>query len=90
MQSVKSFKFLLWSAIGCLGASACSLPAPAVPDGGMQMMMGGCSIAADAGAVDMGSTVITGDVETVVTATVCPPPGSTTANPNAIDKYSQG
>ncbi len=20
----------------------------------------------------------------------CPPPGSTTANPNAIDKYSQG
>jgi beta-glucosidase len=91
MQSVKLFKILLLSAIGCLGASACSLPAPGVPDGGFKIGGVTCSISADAGAVDFGSSVVaTGDVETVITPSVCPPPGSTNPKPNAIDKYSQG
>jgi beta-glucosidase len=89
MQNMKLLKSLLWTAVGCLSVSACSLPAPGAPDGGgIQNQV--CALSAgDAGAVDAVSTVVTGDVENVVTAMACPPPGST-GNPNAIDKYSQG
>jgi beta-glucosidase len=92
MQNMKLLKSLLWTAVGCLSVSACSLPFPGAPDGGGMMGPHTCVVAAaDAGAVDPVSTVMaTGDVENVVTAMACPPPGSTTANPNAIDKYSQG
>jgi beta-glucosidase len=93
MRNVKLLKFLLLSAVSCLGASACSLPAPAAGDGGGIAMQTCALTAADAGAVDMGSTVIvTGDVENVVTpVAVCS--GSNAPNPakpSAIDKYSQG
>jgi len=89
MLNAKLLKISLLSAVGCLCASACSLPAPAARDGGIGIVK--CDLTAgDAGAVDAGSSVIaTGDVENVVSATVCPPPGSTNANPNAIDKYTQ-
>jgi beta-glucosidase len=86
MQSVKSFKFLLSSAVGCLCASACSLPAPAATDGGGNTIVT-CALTASDGGVDAVSTVLaTGDVENVVTPQACG------ANPkgNAIDKYSQG
>ena len=87
MQNMKLLKSLLWTAVGCLSVSACSLPAPAVPDGATTMQMQTC--ATDAGAVDAVSTVIaTGDVENVITPVACA--GSATGNPNAIDKYSQG
>ncbi len=89
MPSVKSFKILLLSAVGCLGAAACSLPAPGVPDGGFMNVNTACKLSADAGVVDFGSSVVaTGDVENVIPVTTCPPPGSTNPNPNAIDKYS--
>jgi beta-glucosidase len=89
MQSVKSFKILLLSAVGCLGAAACSLPAPAAPDGGFTGGIAKCSLSPDAGAVDFGSSVVaTGDVENVIPVMACA--GSGTGNPNAIDKYSQG
>ena len=87
MQNMNLLKSLLWTAVGCLSVSACSLPAPAVPDGGLVMKPITCAVAADAGAVDAVSTVIaTGDVENVVMPEACG------ANPtgNAIDKYSQG
>ena len=89
MQNMKLLKSLLWTAVGCLSVSACSLPSPGVPDGGAKIPMG-CALGADAGAVDAVSTVIaTGDVENVITpVAVCA--GSGTGNPNAIDKYSQG
>jgi beta-glucosidase len=89
MQNMKLLKSLLWTAVGCLGVSACSLPAPLVPDGGGIMVVQQCA-ANDGGAVDAVSTVIaTGDVENVITpVAVCM--GSGTGNPNAIDKYSQG
>ena len=87
MQNMKLLKSLLWTAVGCLSVSACSLPSPAVPDGAISMQMQSC--ATDAGAVDAVSTVIaTGDVENVITPVACA--GSGTGNPNAIDKYSQG
>jgi beta-glucosidase len=93
MQNMKLLKSLLWTAVGCLGVSACSLPAATAPDGGGFKPVS-CALSSDAGAVDAVSTVIaTGDVENVVTAVACPPPGSTIGNannPNAIDKYSQG
>ena len=87
MKNMKLLKSLLWTAVGCLSVSACSLPSPAVPDGGLSMPPIACAVAADAGAVDAVSTVIaTGDVENVVVPQACG------ANPtgNAIDKYSQG
>jgi beta-glucosidase len=87
MQNMNLLKSLLWTAVGCLSVSACSLPAPAVPDGGLITKPIACAVAADAGAVDAVSTVIaTGDVENVVVPEACG------ANPtgNAIDKYSQG
>jgi beta-glucosidase len=89
MQNMKLLKSLLWTAVGCLSVSACSLPSPAALDGGGGVPKG-CVLGADAGAVDGGSTVIaTGDVENVITKVdVCA--GSGTGNPNAIDKYSQG
>jgi beta-glucosidase len=88
MQNMKLLKSLLWTAVGCLCASACSLPFPPRPDGGGIIMQGQtCTLGADAGAVDAVSTVITGDVETVLT----PNPNCTaTATGNAIDIYSQG
>lgn len=87
MQNMKLLKSLLWTAIGCLGVSACSLPAPPVPDGGGIIMLGQ-SCNADAGAVDAVSTVIaTGDVENVITPSAnC----TATATGNTIDIYSQG
>ena len=88
MQNMKFLKSLLWTAVGCLSVSACSLPAPSAPDGGGFTQVS-CSLSADAGAVDAASTVIaTSDVENVVTPVACA--GSGTGNPNAIDKYSQG
>ena len=92
MYNMKLLNSLLWTAVGCLSVSACSLPAPGVPDGGGIITSQTCALTAtDGGAVDAVSTVMaTGDIENVVTAMACPPPGSTIANPNAIDKYSQG
>jgi beta-glucosidase len=88
MQNMKLLKSLLWTAVGCLSVSACSLPSPSVPDGG-GFMPPSCSLSADAGIVDAGSTVLaTGDVENVIMPKACE--GSGTGNPNAIDKYSQG
>jgi len=88
MQNMKLLKSLLWTAVGCLGVSACSLPAATAPDGGGFTSVS-CALSADAGAVDAESTVIaTGDVENVITPVACA--GSGTGNPNAIDKYSQG
>jgi beta-glucosidase len=84
MQNMKLLKSLLWTAVGCLSVSACSLPSPAVPDGGGMIMPPQCTNAADAGAV---STVIaTGDVENVIM------PQSCGASPtgNVIDKYTKG
>src|SRR5579863_8439835 len=86
MQNMKLLKSLLWTAVGCLSVSACSLPAPGAPDGG-GITMQTCALNASDAAVDAGSTVIaTGDVENVVTPQNC------MASPtgNAIDKYSQG
>jgi beta-glucosidase len=89
MQNLKLLKPSLWLAVGCLAASACSLPAPqAMGDGSVSTQT--CAlIEADAGVPEAGSTVIaTGDVENVVTPVACA--GSGTGNPNAIDKYTQG
>jgi beta-glucosidase len=88
MQNVKLLKSLLWTAVGCLGASACSLPSPQGSDGGGIVPVTCAAGASDGGAVDIGSTVIaTGDVENVI-----PQEPSCGASPtgNAIDKYSQG
>ena len=86
MHNMKLLKSLLWTAVGCLSVSACSLPAATAPDGGG---FTATSCAASDGGVDAVSTVIaTGDVENVITPVACA--GSGTGNPNAIDKYSQG
>jgi beta-glucosidase len=92
MQNVKLLKLLLLSAVGCLCASACSLPAPAAGDGGSTTTVGCAFNAADAGAVDAVSTVIaTGDVENVITPVACSASNAPNpAKPSAIDKYSQG
>ena len=85
MRNVTLLKSLHWSALGCLFASACSLPA--LKGGDASVVVQGCG-ADDAGAVDAGSTVIaTGDVENVIVPQACVAVG---ANPNAIDKYTQG
>ena len=87
MQNMKLLKSLLWTAVGCLSVSACSLPSPAVPDGGGGIMPPQCANTADAGAVDAVSTVIaTGDVENVITPQAC----GTNPSGNVIDKYTQG
>ena len=84
-QNMKLLKSLLWTAVGCLSVSACSLPAPTgSSDGGFTTQQ--CALSTDGG-VDAVSTVMaTGDIENVVMPTACGP------NPtgNAIDKYSQG
>jgi len=85
-QNMKLLKSLLWTAVGCLSVSACSLPAPTgSSDGGFTTQQ--CALSTDGGAVDAVSTVMaTGDIENVVMPTACGP----TPTGNAIDKYSQG
>ena len=86
MQNMKLLKSLLWTAVGCLSVSACSLPSPAVPDGGGIINAPQCANVADGGAVDAVSTVITGDVETVITPQAC----GASPTGNVIDRYSKG
>jgi beta-glucosidase len=87
MQNMKLLKSLLWTAVGCLCLSACSLPAPGAPDGGGTMPIACALTAGDAGAVDAVSTVMaTGDIENVVTPMAC----QANPNGNTIDIYSQG
>ncbi|HVZ89244.1 MAG TPA: glycoside hydrolase family 3 N-terminal domain-containing protein [Polyangia bacterium] len=82
---------------GLLAAPACSLPPPkgfgSPPDGGIGV--GACpavNTAGPDGGADGGPTTgtgvtVSGDVTNVVTPVACAAVG---ANPNAIDKYSQG
>ncbi len=90
MQNMKLLKSLLWTAVGCLCASACSLPLPKglTGDGG-NLLTTVCTLSPDAG-VDVVSTVVTGDVENVVPVANCVGPTDPSVNPNAIDKYTQG
>ena len=88
MQNMKSFKPLLLLAAGLLAAPACSLPGPQGSGGDGSTGVQTCADD-DGGVPDGGgSTVIaTGDVENEITPVAC---AGTGANPNAIDKYTQG
>ena len=92
-ENVRLGKGLVWAFLvpflGCLCAGACTLAPPQglSGDGGFTSPACSLSVSADAG-VDIGSSVITGDAENVITPQACA--GSGTGNPNAIDKYSQG
>jgi beta-glucosidase len=95
MQNTKSLQPLLFLAIGFLAATACSLPAPrdisnAGGTSGSNDELcsagnddaGGVDVDVDAGADGGGN-----DINNIVTPVSCAGSG---ANPNAIDKYSQG
>jgi beta-glucosidase len=93
-MSIASRLQLAVAVIGAgLIAPACTLPAPtglvSTGDGGV--VIGACA-AGDAGVPDAGSTLIaTDNIDNVVTPQACNSnPTATPANPNAIDKYSQG
>jgi beta-glucosidase len=89
MSKMKFLEPLLLLAAGLLAAPACSLPGPPHTGGNGGGSGQTCSVADDAGVPDAGSTVIaTGDVENEVVPVACS--GAGAANPNAIDKYTQG
>ena len=82
---------LILAAVG-LTAPACSLPTPtgaATGDGGaLAVTCANENAVVSLSIPDAGTTVVTADAGTVVTPTACS--GAGKANPNAIDKYSQG
>jgi beta-glucosidase len=89
MSNMKFLAPLLLLAAVAVAAPACSLPGPPKGSGGGGGSGQTCTVADDAGVPDAGSTVIaTGDVENEVVPVACS--GAGAANPNAIDKYTQG
>jgi len=94
MLKMMSFKPLLLLAAGFLAASACSLSPPAytqntndagpagVCNSGLSTINSAIANGAGSGSVDAGN-----NVDNIVTPISC---ASNGANPNAIDKYSQG
>jgi hypothetical protein len=94
MSKMKSFKPLLLLATGFLAASACTLPPPAFTANTSDAGPGGTCISGFTGLTSNANSVDGGTVDSrennidnVVTPVSCVGTG---ANPNAIDKYSQG